>query len=75
MDLNYLWRVPLAGVHETELWQPGELDRPRVQTVSLHELCVGKFLAFLDRSAPRDAYDLNSSRFLYTRFSSAIAKV
>lgn len=58
VDLNYLWRMPLAGVREAELWQPGELDRPRVRTVSLDELCVGKFLAFLDRSAPRDAYDI-----------------
>ncbi len=58
VDLNYLWRVPLAGVEEREMWQPGELDRPRVRTVSLTELCVGKLLAFLDRSAPRDAWDL-----------------
>ena len=58
IDLNYLWRAPLAGVIRSELWQPGSLDRPSVQCVSRLELCVGKFLAFLDRSAPRDAYDL-----------------
>ncbi len=58
VDLNYLWRAPLADVTETDLWQPGNLDRPRVRTVSLEELCVGKFLAFLDRSAPRDAFDM-----------------
>lgn len=60
VDLNFLWRVPLAGVREMELWQPGELDRPRVRVVSLHELCVGKFLAFLDRSAPKDVHDIGT---------------
>ncbi|MCX5769622.1 MAG: nucleotidyl transferase AbiEii/AbiGii toxin family protein, partial [Candidatus Hydrogenedentes bacterium] len=58
VDLNYLWRVPLHGVTERELWQPGELDRPRVLTVSILELCVGKLLAFMDRSAARDAWDV-----------------
>lgn len=58
VDLNYLWRVPLTKVREADLWQPGGLDKPRIRTVSLYELCVGKFLAFLDRSAPRDVFDL-----------------
>ena len=58
LDLNYLWRAPLDGTAARELWQPGGLDRPRVLTVSALELCVGKFLAFLDRSAPRDAWDV-----------------
>jgi hypothetical protein len=58
IDLNFLWRVPLAGVEQAALWQPGELDRPKVQTVSLLELCVGKLLALFDRTAPRDAWDV-----------------
>lgn len=58
VDLNYLWRVPLSGVEQQELWQPGNLDRPRLQVVSTLELCVGKLLAFLDRTAPRDAWDV-----------------
>ncbi len=41
-----------------EMWQPGELDRPVVRMVSLEEILVGKVLAFLDRSAARDAWDL-----------------
>jgi hypothetical protein len=57
--VNYLWRVPLAGVREVELWQPGELPRPRIVVVSDVELWVGKVLAFLDRTAPRDAWDVS----------------
>ncbi len=58
VDLNYLWRCPLAGVRQATVWQPGDLDRPRVQMVSPLELCVGKTLAFLDRTAARDAWDV-----------------
>jgi hypothetical protein len=58
LDINYLWRTPLAGVRRAELWQPGELERPLVTVVSDEELWVGKFLAFLDRTAPRDAWDI-----------------
>lgn len=61
VDLNYLWRFPLQDAEEKILWQFGELDRPRVLTVSHAELCIGKLLALLDRSAPRDAWDV--SRF------------
>jgi len=57
IDLNFLFRVPLDGVVDAEMWQPGDLDRPGVRTVSLLELCVGKLLALLDRAAPRDAWD------------------
>lgn len=59
LDINYLWRTPLAGVRSAELWQPGELERPRIPVVSDEELWVGKLLAFLDRTAPRDAWDVS----------------
>jgi predicted nucleotidyltransferase component of viral defense system len=58
VDLNFLFRQPLDGVAGAELWQPGELDRPRIRVVSVLELCVGKLLALLDRAAPRDAWDV-----------------
>lgn len=58
LDLNYLFRMPLAGVEKREMWQPGQLDRPRVRVVSLEEICIGKLLALLDRAAVRDAYDV-----------------
>ena len=59
LDVNYLWRTPLAGVRRAELWQPGELDRPSITVVSDEELWVGKLLAFLYRTAPRDAWDIS----------------
>lgn len=58
VDLNFLFRVPLTGTRLRELWQPGELDRPEVLTVSLLEIVVGKLLAALDRGAVRDVWDL-----------------
>jgi len=58
LDLNFLFRVPITGTEQRELWQPGELDRPDVQTVSLQEIVLGKLLAMLDRGAVRDVWDL-----------------
>lgn len=58
VDLNYLFRVPFAGVEIRSLWQPGGLDQPHVGVVSLQELCCGKLLALLDRAAPRDLWDV-----------------
>jgi len=58
LDLNFLFRLPLAGTAIRELWQPGELDRPNVRAVSLDEILVGKLLALLDRGAARDVWDV-----------------
>ena len=58
LDVNFLFRVPIAGTEQRVLWQPGELDRPEVRTVSLQEIVVGKMLAMLDRCAARDVWDL-----------------
>jgi len=58
VDLNFLFRQPLAPVQVRTLWQPENLDRPRVSVVSLEELLIGKFLALLDRTAARDAWDV-----------------
>ena len=57
VDLNFVFRVPLAAPAMRPLWQPGRLDSPRSLVVSLEELCVGKLMALLDRGAPRDAWD------------------
>lgn len=57
VDLNFMFRSPLEGVLDAEMWQPGDLDRPRIRIVSMLELCIGKLLALLDRAAPRDAWD------------------
>lgn len=58
VDLNYLFRTPIEPVTVQSVWQPGELDRPNVRTVGLTELLVGKLLALLARSAPRDLWDV-----------------
>jgi len=58
VDLNFLFRMPIDGTTTQKMWQPGELERPVVRTVSLQEILVGKILAYLDRSAARDAWDL-----------------
>jgi len=58
VDINYLHRLPLDRPVAMTLWQPGELDRPSVTGVDGRELLVGKLLALLDRSSPRDAWDV-----------------
>jgi len=58
VDLNFLFRMPIAGTESRDIWQPGELDRPRVRVASLEEILIGKFLALLDRGAGRDAWDI-----------------
>jgi len=58
IDINYLHRVALDEAESRLLWQPGELDRPRVAVVSGSELLAGKILALLDRGSPRDAWDV-----------------
>jgi len=58
VDVNYLFRAPIAGTERREIWQPGELDRPTALLVSLEEILIGKLLAFFDRCAPRDLWDL-----------------
>jgi hypothetical protein len=50
--------VPLATAQVLQLWQPGGLDQPLLPVVSLEELIVGKMLALLGRSAPRDVWDI-----------------
>ena len=58
VDMNYLFRLPIAKPEIREMWQPGGLDRPSIRAVSLSKLIVGKLLAFLDRGAVRDAWDI-----------------
>lgn len=58
VDLNFLFRMPIAGTIQRTMWQPGKLEQPKVTVVSLQELLVGKLLAYLDRSAARDVWDL-----------------
>jgi predicted nucleotidyltransferase component of viral defense system len=58
IDLNFLFRLPLGEVQLTELWQPGDMARPRARVVPVEELAAGKLCALLARAAPRDLYDV-----------------
>jgi len=58
VDINYLYRIPISGIETHELWQPGALDRPNIRIVGMAELVIGKLLAFLDRGAVRDIWDI-----------------
>jgi len=57
VDVNYLFRLPIAGIQMGMMWQPGELESPRVRMVGLGEIVAGKLLALLSRTAARDAWD------------------
>jgi hypothetical protein len=62
VDVNYLMRQPLDETCVAELWQPGELDRPRLTIVGDEELVIGKPCALLDRCAARDVWDVANLR-------------
>ena len=58
VDINFIHRVPIDEIERRSLWQPGGLSRPIVNVVSLSELVLGKLNAFIERAAPRDAWDI-----------------
>lgn len=57
IDLNFLFRLPLATVQNLAMWQPGNLERPETPVVGFEELAAGKLSALLDRALPRDLFD------------------
>lgn len=57
LDLNFLHRIALVPSLRLPLWQPGDLETPRVAVVGMEELCAGKLCALLARALPRDLYD------------------
>lgn len=57
VDLNYMFRVPLAASMLREGWTP-DPDLPcRARIAGFEEVMAGKVLALLDRAAVRDLYD------------------
>ena len=58
VDLNYLFRMPIDGTAVQNMWQPGELDAATIRVISFQEVLLGKMLAYLDRRAVRDVWDL-----------------
>lgn len=60
VDLNYMFRVPLVPPELRQGWTP-DADFPcRARVVGLEEVMAGKLVAFLDRVAARDLYDVAS---------------
>jgi len=60
VDLNYLFRVPLVPPELRPGWTPDPDFSCRARVAGLEEVVAGKLLAFLDRVATRDLYDLAS---------------
>lgn len=58
IDLNFLHRVPIGGTVRRAAWAPSGSTSQHANLVSTAELFAGKFRAFLDRVAPRDAFDM-----------------
>jgi predicted nucleotidyltransferase component of viral defense system len=57
IDLNFIMRIPVWGVHPRASQSPDADYRTSFPTVSLEELFAGKIKALMDRSAARDLYD------------------
>ena len=58
VDLNYLFRVPLAPPIWREGWTPDPDVACRGHMAAVDEVMAGKLLALLDRVAARDLYDV-----------------
>lgn len=58
VDINFLFRMPVLAVQSQPVWSP--LDEAPLETsvVAMGELMAGKMLALIDRSAPRDLFDV-----------------
>jgi len=57
VDVNYLHRVCLLPAQRRRMWRP-DGEGPLATLLSWSEIAAGKLVAFLDRAAPRDAWDV-----------------
>lgn len=58
VDVNYLHRVCLLPTEQRAIWRP-DAAGPVTTVLSWPEIAAGKLVAFLDRAAPRDAWDVS----------------
>ena len=58
VDVNFLMRLPIDAPVERRLWQPAEAPPIQIRGVGDAELWAGKIVALLDRTAPRDLFDV-----------------
>ncbi len=59
VDVNYLHRVCLLPSERRRMWHP-DGEGPSATLMSWPEIAAGKLVAFLDRAAPRDAWDVHA---------------
>ena len=57
VDLNYMFRMPLYGVHEKLSHNIGTRKTKEIPLLDLHELGAGKLSALFGRHASRDLFD------------------
>ncbi|MFQ5960050.1 MAG: nucleotidyl transferase AbiEii/AbiGii toxin family protein [Candidatus Methylomirabilales bacterium] len=60
LDLNYMFRVSVVPIDVRDGWTP-DADWPcRARMAGFEEVMAGKLVAFMDRVAPKDLYDIAS---------------
>lgn len=57
VDLNYMSREPLFGVHATASRPLGGVVATNIPVIDIHEVVAGKLVALMDRRAARDLFD------------------
>lgn len=57
VDLNYMFRVPLYGVHKKSSHSIGARKTKEIPLLDIHELGAGKLSALFARRASRDLFD------------------
>ena len=57
VDLNYMFRMPLYGIHKKHSHSIGTRKTKEIPLLDLHELGAGKLSALFGRHASRDLFD------------------
>lgn len=57
LDLNYMFRMPLYGIHKKHSHSIGTRKTKEIPLLDLHELGAGKLSALFGRHASRDLFD------------------
>lgn len=57
VDLNYMFRVPLYGIHKKSSHSIGTRKTKEIPLLDIHELGAGKLSALFGRHASRDLFD------------------
>jgi len=57
VDLNYMFRVPLYGIHKKSSHRIGTRKTKEIPLLDIHELGAGKLSALFGRHASRDLFD------------------